>query len=59
MIDAEAEYQKNVAEEEAEEKAKAIKDAEEMEERIKEEKHNKMIADHNKLLAEAMNESLV
>ena len=30
-----------------------------MEERIKEEKHNKMIAEHNKLLAEAMNESLI
>ena len=59
LIDAEADYQKNVAEEEAEDKAKAIKDAEEMEERVKEEKHNKMVAEHNKLLAEAMNESLV
>jgi hypothetical protein len=59
MIDAEADYQKNVIEEEAEDKAKAEKDAEEMEERMKEDKHNKVIADHNKMLAEAMNESLV
>ena len=59
MIDAEAEYQKNVLEEEQEDKIKAEKEAEAMEERLKEEKHNKAIADHNKLLAEAMNESLV
>ena len=59
MIDAEAEYQKNVLEEEQEDKIKAEKEAEEMEERMKEEKRNKSIADHNKLLAEAMNESLV
>jgi hypothetical protein len=54
LIDAEAEYQKNVLEEEQEDKIKAEKEAEEMEE-----KRNKSIADHNKLLAEAMNESLV
>jgi hypothetical protein len=59
LIDAEAEYQKNVLEEEQEDKIKAEKEAEAMEERLKEEKHNKAIADHNKLLAEAMNESLV
>ena len=59
MIDAEAEYQKNVLEEEQEDKVKAEKEAEEMEERMKEDKHNKSIADHNKMLAEAMNESLV
>ena len=59
MIDAEAEYQKNVLEEEADDKIKAEKEAEAMEERLKEEKHNKAIADHNKLLAEAMNESLI
>lgn len=59
LIDAEAEYQKNVIEEEQEDKVRAEKEAEEMEERLKEEKHNKAIADHNKLLAEAMNESLV
>jgi hypothetical protein len=46
MIDAEAEYEKNVAEEEAEDKVKAEKDAEDMEERLKEEKHNKAVADH-------------
>jgi hypothetical protein len=55
LIDAEAEYQKNVIEEEQEDKVRAEKEAEEMEERLKEEKHN----NHNKLLAEAMNESLV
>ena len=56
MIDAQKDYEQNVIEEEAEEKAKAEKDAIDMEERLKEEKHNKMIADHNKLLAEAMKE---
>ena len=59
MIDAEADYQKNVAEEEQEDKVKAEKDAEEAEERMKEEKHNKAVADHQKLLAEAMNETLI
>jgi len=46
LIDAEADYQKNVAEEEQEDKIKAEKDAEEAEERMKEEKHNKAVADH-------------
>ena len=59
MIDAEAEYQKNVLEEEQEDKIKAEKEAEETEERMKEDKHNRSIADNNKMLAEAMNESLV
>jgi len=59
LIDAEKDYQKNVLEEEADDKAKAIKDAEESEERLKEEKHNKMVADHERLLADAMSESLV
>ena len=59
MIDAEADYQKNVLEEEQEDKVRAEKEAVEMEERMKEDKHNKAIADHNKMLAEAMNESLV
>ena len=59
LIDAEADYQKNVLEEEQEDKVRAEKEAVEMEERMKEDKHNKAIADHNKMLAEAMNESLV
>ena len=57
MIDAQKEYEKNVEEEEADDKVKAEKDAIDMEERMKEEKHTKMIADHEKLLAEAMKDS--
>jgi len=59
LIDAEKDYQKNILEEEADDKVKAEKEAEEMEERMKEDKHNKAAAEHTKLLAEAMNESLV